>query len=106
VAHVSTALAPGALLEHLLGIERTQGRVRNFANAPRTLDLDILLYGDQSIDESALTIPHPRMHERVFVLAPLTEIAPEIALPGRGRARDLLATLGAHGVEKLAAAAA
>jgi len=106
VACVCTTLAPRALLEHLLAIERAHGRVREFPNAPRTLDLDIVLYGEQVVDEPGLTIPHPRLHERAFVLAPLVEIAPEIAIPGRGRARDLLAALGMQGVEKLAAAAA
>jgi 2-amino-4-hydroxy-6-hydroxymethyldihydropteridine diphosphokinase len=106
VVCICTALTPRALLEHLLAIERTHGRVREFPNAPRTLDLDILLYGEQLVDEPGLTIPHPRMHERAFVLAPLAEIAPEITIPGRGRARDLLAALGTHGVEKLITAAA
>jgi len=106
VACVCTALTPRALLEHLLAIERAHGRVRQFPNAPRTLDLDIVLYGEQVIDEPGLTIPHPRAHERAFVLAPLLEIAPEITIPGRGRARDLLAALGTHGVEKLITASA
>ncbi len=109
VACVCTTLKPRVLLDHLLEIERAHGRVRAFLNSPRTLDLDIALYGDrgdQVVDETGLTIPHPRMHERAFVLAPLLEIAPDIVIPGRGRARDLLAALGMQGVEKLLPAAA
>ena len=77
VAAIETLLAPRALLDALLAIERSRGRVREFPNAPRTLDLDVLLYGDLLLNEHGLTIPHPRMHERAFVLAPLAEIAPE-----------------------------
>lgn len=90
VAAIRTTLTPRALLDALLSIERTQGRVRAFANAPRTLDLDILLYGEQVIAEPGLSIPHPRMHERAFVMVPLAEIAPHVMIPGRGLARDLL----------------
>ena len=75
------------LLAALHGIELAHGRERPYRNAPRTLDLDILLYGDQQIDLPALHVPHPRMHERAFVLAPLLEIAPDIDIPGRGPAR-------------------
>jgi 2-amino-4-hydroxy-6-hydroxymethyldihydropteridine diphosphokinase len=101
VARIETALAPGALLEALLGIERRQGRVREFTNAPRTLDLDILLYADEEVREPGLAIPHPRMHERAFVLVPLAEIAPDWVVPGRGRVRDLLGSLDATSVTKL-----
>ncbi len=76
-ALVETALAPRALLEGLLAIEREHGRKREIPNGPRTLDLDIILYGDQAIDEPGLTIPHPRAHERAFVLDPLREVWPE-----------------------------
>jgi len=89
-AMVETRLAPRALLEQLLFIERTHGRVRDFPNAPRPLDLDIALYGERVIREPGLTIPHPRLLERAFVLVPLAEIAPDAIVPGRGRVADLL----------------
>ncbi len=89
VAMIETALAPHALLDALLEIERAHGRVREFPNAPRTLDLDIVLYGDVVLQEPGLTIPHARMLERAFVMTPLTEIAPDVVVPGRGRVRDL-----------------
>ncbi|MBI4205529.1 MAG: 2-amino-4-hydroxy-6-hydroxymethyldihydropteridine diphosphokinase [Betaproteobacteria bacterium] len=104
VAAVETSLAPRALLDHLLAIERGHGRVRGFPNAPRTLDLDIILYGDLALQEPGLAIPHPRMHERAFVLVPLVEIAPEAAVPGRGRASDLLQGVDAASVTRLAPA--
>lgn len=89
VAMIETALVPHALLDALLEIERAHGRVREFPNAPRTLDLDIVLYGDVVLQEPGLTIPHARMLERAFVMVPLTEIAPDVVVPGRGRVRDL-----------------
>jgi 2-amino-4-hydroxy-6-hydroxymethyldihydropteridine diphosphokinase len=76
VAEVATTLAPQALLAALQQLELAAGRERPYRNAPRTLDLDILLYDDITLDTSMLTIPHPRMHERAFVLLPLSEIAP------------------------------
>jgi len=76
-ALVDTTLAPRELLDGLLDIEKRHGRKREIANGPRTLDLDIVLYGDQVIDEPGLTIPHPRAHERSFVLDPLREIWPQ-----------------------------
>ena len=91
VAQVETGLAPRALLAALLDIEHRHGRERSFRNAPRTLDLDLLLYGDAHFHEDGLTLPHPRMHERGFVLLPLMEIAPDTAIPGRGRSADWLA---------------
>lgn len=91
VACIETALPPRALLDALLEIERRFGRVREFPNAPRTLDLDIALYGDAEVQEPGLTIPHPRLSERAFVLVPLAEIAPDAVIPGRGSVRDLLA---------------
>lgn len=102
VAAIETALAPRALLEALLAVERSHGRVRDFANAPRALDLDILLYGDLVLHEHGLTIPHPRMHERAFVLMPLAEIAPHCVIPGRGRVSELLGGIDASGVKQLA----
>ena len=89
-ALVETSLAPRALLAALLDLERRHGRVRNIPNGPRTLDLDIVLYGDQVIDEPGLKIPHPRAHERAFVLVPLVDVWPEAAIPGKGAARDCL----------------
>jgi 2-amino-4-hydroxy-6-hydroxymethyldihydropteridine diphosphokinase len=91
VAQVETELAPRALLAALLDIEHRHGRERSFRNAPRTLDLDLLLYGDAHFHEEGLTLPHPRMTERGFVLLPLLEIAPDTVIPGRGRAADRLA---------------
>jgi len=89
VAQLETSLSARDLLDALLEIERRQGRTRSFRNAPRTLDLDILLYGDEVRANADLTIPHPRMHERAFVLVPLVEIAPDCIIPGKGRASEL-----------------
>jgi 2-amino-4-hydroxy-6-hydroxymethyldihydropteridine diphosphokinase len=89
-AVLETELAPRALLDALLALERRHGRVRSTPNGPRTLDLDIVLYGERVIDEPGLKVPHPRAHERAFVLAPLVEAWPEAVIPGRGRAVDLL----------------
>lgn len=95
VTLLATGLAPRALLDSLQGIERAAGRERSFRNAPRVLDLDLLLYGDQVIAAPGLVVPHPRMHERAFVLVPLLEIAPDTVVPGHGPAAELLR--GAHG---------
>ncbi len=103
VAVIHTALTPCALLDALLSIERMHGRVREFPNAPRTLDLDIALYGERVINEPGLTVPHPRMHQRAFVLAPLAEIAPDAQVPGHGRVRDLLAAVDVASVSVLKA---
>lgn len=78
---LETELSPADLLQQLLTIERIIGRVRNQPKGPRTIDLDILLYDDQVVHAPSLTIPHPAMHERLFVLAPLAEIAPQIMHP-------------------------
>jgi len=91
VAQVETTLAPRALLAALLDIEHRHGRERSFRNAPRTLDLDLLIYGSAHFHEDGLTLPHPRMHVRGFVLLPLLEVAPDAVIPGRGRAADWLA---------------
>src|SRR4051812_14735300 len=99
VAEIETVQAPRTLLGDLLAIEKRFGRERSFANAPRTLDLDLLLYGEATLFEEGLTVPHPRMHERAFVLAPLVEIAPEVGIPGKGSAARLLAALGDQKVE-------
>jgi 2-amino-4-hydroxy-6-hydroxymethyldihydropteridine diphosphokinase len=90
VAKLETALAPGVLLQALLEIEREHGRERTFRNAPRTLDLDILLYDDVRMHEPGLTLPHPQMHLRAFVLQPLLEIAPDCMIPGVGSAARAL----------------
>ena len=82
VAQLRTALAPRELLDALQAVERRHGRERPHANAPRTLDLDLLLHGDTRSASDALGLPHPRMHQRAFVLLPLLEIAPELAIPG------------------------
>lgn len=88
---VDTALAPRALLDGLTAIERAAGRARTFKDAPRRIDLDILLYDERVVDEPGLAIPHPRLHERAFALAPLVDVAPDAVVPGRGRAAELLA---------------
>lgn len=103
VAEVTTELSPHALLEAILAIEQTFGRERPFPNAPRVLDLDLLLYGDESMHTETLTLPHPRMHERAFVMFPLAEIAPDILIGNYGKAADLAAKLALknQGIEKL-----
>lgn len=102
VAKIETALAPQALLRALLQIEHEHGRERTFRNAPRTLDLDVLLYGDAQMHEHGLTIPHPQMHLRAFVLEPLLEIAPDAVIPGVGRAQAALENCREQALEKLA----
>lgn len=103
VALLETGLAPMALMQALLDLEREFGRQRQFRNAPRILDLDLLLYDELSHHEPGLTLPHPRMHERAFVLAPLMEIAPECVIPGRGRVRDCFQRCLDQGVTRIAA---
>ena len=101
VAELATRLAPQALLEALQAIERRHGRERSFRNAPRTLDLDLLLYGDDIIATATLTVPHPRLHQRAFVLAPLAELRPETLVPGRGRVSELLRGVADQVIERL-----
>lgn len=92
---LDTTLTPDELLERLLALEQRFGRIRRPGeHGPRTLDLDLLLYGDEVIDEPGLCVPHPRLHERRFVLEPLFELAPGLAVPGRGTVESLLA--GVH----------
>ena len=98
---LETALAPRALLDQLHAIEAAAGRERRFKDAPRTLDLDLLLYGDETIAEPGLTLPHPRLHERAFALAPLVELDPDCVIPGRGPAREALAAATDQRIEKL-----
>jgi 2-amino-4-hydroxy-6-hydroxymethyldihydropteridine diphosphokinase len=101
VAEIETLLAPRILLEMLLDIEHQRGRVREFLNAPRVLDLDLLLYDGLIHHEHGLTLPHPRMHERAFVLMPLTEIAPGCVIPGHGTALECLASCTGQTLERL-----
>ena len=94
-ARVATTRSPRELLALLLQVERELGRVRGEGPryGPRTIDLDLLLYGNERIDEPGLEVPHPRMHERRFALEPLVELDPALAVPGRGRVSALLAEL-------------
>jgi 2-amino-4-hydroxy-6-hydroxymethyldihydropteridine diphosphokinase len=95
VVEIETELSPRELLEGLLAIERSLGRVRSGVppGGPRTIDLDLLLYGDVRIAEPGLEVPHPRLHERRFVLEPLAEVDPALEVPGRGLVEALLAEL-------------
>jgi 2-amino-4-hydroxy-6-hydroxymethyldihydropteridine diphosphokinase len=102
VAEVATDLTAEALLAALQAIESRHARKRSFPNAPRTLDLDLLLYGDAELASERLTLPHPRMHERAFVLAPLVEIAPGASIPGAGSARECLSRCSLQPVERIA----
>jgi 2-amino-4-hydroxy-6-hydroxymethyldihydropteridine diphosphokinase len=100
VAKVETGLSARELLEGLLTLEARAGRERPAPGAPRTLDLDLLLYGDRVIEEPGLIVPHPRMHERAFVLLPLAEIDSEISIPRKGSVRTLLAACRGQQVQK------
>jgi 2-amino-4-hydroxy-6-hydroxymethyldihydropteridine diphosphokinase len=102
VAQLETGLPAERLLSELQEVEARHGRGRSFANAPRTLDLDLLMFDKLETRAALLTLPHPRMHERAFVLKPLVEVAPEASIPGRGRAADLLAGLGEQRVDRIA----
>lgn len=94
VAEVETTLEPRPFLTHLLAIERRLGRERVGPRwGPRTIDLDLLLFGDRIVDEPGLAVPHPRLLERPFVLEPLAELAPELEIPGNGTVRTALARL-------------
>lgn len=103
VVELQTRMVARVLLDSLLEIERRFGRVRRPEDrwGPRVLDLDLLLYGDEVIDEDGLSLPHPRLHERAFVLVPLAEIAPALIVPGRGVVKDLLAAVDATGIEAI-----
>ncbi|HUQ77196.1 MAG TPA: 2-amino-4-hydroxy-6-hydroxymethyldihydropteridine diphosphokinase [Burkholderiales bacterium] len=102
VAALQTGLDARALLGELQKLEARHGRKRSFANAPRTLDLDLLVFGERQIAEPDLVVPHPRMHERAFVLQPLIEIAPDLSIPGRGDAAAWLRRCADQKVERVA----
>ncbi|RVT48812.1 2-amino-4-hydroxy-6-hydroxymethyldihydropteridine diphosphokinase [Rubrivivax albus] len=102
VAALDTSLSPGALLAALQAIEAAHGRTRPYRNAPRTLDLDLLLHGDTVLQTPALTLPHPRLHLRAFVLEPLAELAAELVIPGLGPLAPWRATAAAQAVSRLA----
>ena len=101
VAQLETGLPAERLLAELEAIETRHGRQRSFANAPRTLDLDLLLFGNAVIETEKLQVPHPRMHERAFVLLPLIEIAPDAVIPGRDPLEALLQKCKNQGVGRL-----
>ena len=101
VVELQTALEPHALLEALLAIEAAHGRVRSHRNAPRTLDLDLLLHDDRVVRSAILTLPHPRLHERAFVLRPLADLAPDLVIPGKGPLGGLLAAVADQRLDKL-----
>lgn len=96
---IRTRLEPPALLVALLAIERRFGRIRAHEGAPRTLDLDLLLYGDEVCVSRELTLPHPRLHERAFVLGPLADLAPDLVVPRKGPVRLLLARCQGQRIE-------
>ncbi|HEU5294636.1 MAG TPA: 2-amino-4-hydroxy-6-hydroxymethyldihydropteridine diphosphokinase [Burkholderiaceae bacterium] len=101
VVELSTALPAAELLRALHAIEAAHGRVRPTVNAPRTLDLDLLLYGEQRSDDPALRLPHPRLHQRAFVLRPLLEIAPALQVSGLGTLASWLPQLGDQPITRL-----
>ncbi len=100
-ALIETTLAPETLLDALLTVEQQFGRVRAERNGPRTLDLDLLLYDDQVITTPRLTLPHPRLHLRAFVLYPLADLAPDLQLPGRGTLAAWLPAVANQGICRL-----
>lgn len=102
VVALTTTLDAHALLAALFALEAQFGRRRDYHHAPRTLDLDLLLYDDERIKTPTLTLPHPRMHLRAFVLAPLLEIAPDCRIPGLGPASDWLPAVSTQRIERLA----
>jgi 2-amino-4-hydroxy-6-hydroxymethyldihydropteridine diphosphokinase len=101
VAELDTQLSAPQLLEGLQAIEVRHARQRPARNAPRTLDLDLLLYDEMSLASPVLTVPHPRMHLRAFVLRPLLDLDPRAEIPGRGAARELLRACAAQAIERL-----
>ena len=101
VAALETTLAPESLLDALFDIEARFGRIRTKKNGPRTLDLDLLLYNNQQLNLPRLTLPHPRLHLRAFVLYPLAELAPDLQLPGRGSIAAWLPAVANQGISRL-----
>lgn len=101
VVEVQTALSPHELLAQLQRIEQRHGRRRPYPNAPRTLDLDLLLHADTELDLPELTLPHPRMHTRAFVLRPLAELAPDLVIPRRGALSALLPAVANQTIERM-----
>ena len=109
LCRLQTQLDPAEIMASLLALESERGRVRDVSGGPRTLDLDLLLYFSSQghmvqCQEPGLTLPHPRLHERAFVLYPLSELAPDLDIPGHGRVLDLLPGCAGQGIEKLAIA--
>ncbi len=103
VAELRTRLAPLELLHRLQAIEQAHGRERPYRNAPRTLDLDVLLHGGTALATPELTLPHPRAHERAFVLQPLAELDAQLEIPGRGTVASLLPAVADQRLERLSA---
>ncbi len=101
VAHLQTSLPAEALLQHLQAIERDFGRERPYQNAPRTLDLDILLYGSNKIASATLTVPHPRLTERAFALIPLLQLDPFIKIPGKGAAHAFVPGVASQRISRM-----
>ena len=101
VAVLETTLPPESLLDALLDLEARFGRIRRDRNGPRTLDLDLLLYDDIELELPRLTLPHPRLHLRAFVLYPLAEIAPDLKIPGRGTVAAWLPAVANQGIVRL-----
>lgn len=101
VAVLETELGPHELLQALQAIERDQGRERPYRNAPRTLDLDLLMHDSLTLDTPELTLPHPRAHQRAFVLRPLAELAPQLQIQGRGPVAELLEQVRDQPIEKV-----
>ncbi len=102
VVVLETCLPPHTMLRHLQRIELAHGRERQHRNAARTLDLDLLLYGEHRIATTRLSVPHPRLHRRAFVLRPLAQVAPRLVLPGLGPIADLLPGVAGQRVRRLA----
>src|SRR5690606_1860938 len=101
VIAAETTLPAPELLTALLAIEQAAGRTRDYHQAPRTLDLDLLLYGETEIHQPGLEVPHPRMHQRAFVLLPLAEIAPQASIPGHGPVAALLPGVAGQRIARL-----
>lgn len=101
VAELRCALEPQALLEGLLALEAAHGRLRSYVNAPRTLDLDLLMFGGRTLHTPCLSLPHPRLHLRAFVLHPMLELAPDLIHPTLGPMAALMPGVADQGIERL-----